>query len=127
MGQNSWEWGPEEEAAAENYRVILCGANAYEKKYYFNKKFDKIPENIKEELHIICVLFTEEVGGIITMTFDEDGYLEIETMAKENDLLYDEIGAHLKVKQMREDRRELLEAVETYFRVVFLGEVGDEE
>ena len=27
---------PEEEATAENYRVILCGANSYEKKYYFN-------------------------------------------------------------------------------------------
>ena len=48
---------------ADNYRIVLCGANAYEKKYYFNKKFDKIPENIKEELHIICVLFTEEVGA----------------------------------------------------------------
>ena len=42
-----------------NEKVVLCGANAYEKKYYFNKEFDKIPESIKEELHIICVLFTE--------------------------------------------------------------------
>ena len=55
-----------EEMSADNYRVVLCGANAYEKKYYFNNKFDKIPENIKEELHIICVLFTEEVGGVFT-------------------------------------------------------------
>ena len=37
-----------EEMSADNYRVVLCGANAYEKKYYFNNKFDKIPENIKE-------------------------------------------------------------------------------
>ena len=33
------EWmNDQAEAAAENYRVILCGANAYEKKYYFNRK-----------------------------------------------------------------------------------------
>lgn len=41
-------------------RIVLCGANAYEQKYYFNEKFSRIPESIKEELHIICVLFTEE-------------------------------------------------------------------
>lgn len=49
-------------------KIVLCGANAYEKKYYFNEEqFKMIPESIKEELHIICVLFTEEVGGVFTM------------------------------------------------------------
>ncbi|MGN0304839.1 MAG: DUF6145 family protein, partial [Lachnospiraceae bacterium] len=38
-------------------RRVLCGANAYDKKYYFNQEFSKIPENIQKELHIICVLF----------------------------------------------------------------------
>ena len=37
-------------------RIVLCGANAYEKKYYFNEKFAGIPESIKEELHIILSL-----------------------------------------------------------------------
>ena len=40
-------------------KVVLCGANAYEGKYYLNPAFDKIPESIKKELNIICVLFTE--------------------------------------------------------------------
>ena len=35
-------------------RVVLCGANAYEQKYYFNEAFHNIPESIKEELHILC-------------------------------------------------------------------------
>ena len=47
----------EKQAAGEG--MILCGANAYEQKYYFNEKFDKLPQSIKDELHIICVLFTE--------------------------------------------------------------------
>ena len=59
-------------------KIVLCGANAYDKKYYFNQKFDRIPDSIKDELHIICVLFTEEVGGIITLAFDEEGTLVIE-------------------------------------------------
>ena len=55
-------------------KIVLCGANAYEKKYYFNEEqFKMIPESIKEELHIICVLFTEEVGGVFTIAFEEDG------------------------------------------------------
>ena len=52
-------------------KIVLCGANAYEKKYYFNEEqFKMIPESIKEELHIICVLFTEEVGGVFTIAFE---------------------------------------------------------
>ena len=59
--------------------VILCGANSYEQKYYFNEKFSKIPESIQEELHIICVLFTEEVGGIITIVVEPDGGVSVDT------------------------------------------------
>lgn len=49
-------------------KIVLCGANAYEKKYYFNEEqFKMIPDSIKQELHVICVLFTEEVGGVFTL------------------------------------------------------------
>ncbi len=41
--------------------TVLCGANAYEQKYYFNEKFSGIPDSIKDELHILCVLFTEDL------------------------------------------------------------------
>ena len=54
-------------------KIVLCGANAYEKKYYFNPDFDRLPEDVKNELKIMCVLFTEEVGGILDMEFDEEG------------------------------------------------------
>ena len=69
----------EEFAAQDKYRIVICGANAYEKKYYFNKKFDKLPTNIKEELHIICVLFTQEAGGIFTISFTPFGHVEFDT------------------------------------------------
>lgn len=52
--------------------VVLCASNSYEKKYYFNPDFDRLPEDIKNELKIMCVLFTEEVGGILDMEFDEE-------------------------------------------------------
>ena len=106
----------------EQKKIVLCGANAYEKKYYFNKEFDKIPESIKEELHIICVLFTEEVGGIFTLCFDEEGNLEIETDAAPEDYLYDEIGSGLLVRKIRDTKQELLQSLSLYYRVLFLHE-----
>ena len=53
--------------------VVLCGASAYEQKYYFNQDFDSLPESIKQELHIMCVLYTEDIGGILTLEFDDNG------------------------------------------------------
>lgn len=101
-------------------RIVLCGANAYEQKYYFNEKFAGIPESIKEELRVICVLFTEEVGGIFTIVFEEDGTIVLETDAEEDDLLYDEIGSGLLVGEVRRNRQELLESLQLYYRVFIL-------
>lgn len=101
----------------KNGRIVLCGANAYEQKYYFNEKFSKIPESIKEELHIICVLFTEEVGGVFTIVFEEDGSVSLETDAYEEDILYDEISSGLLVREIRMQRQELLESLSLFYRV----------
>lgn len=103
-------------------KVVLCGANAYEKKYYFNEKFNRIPESIKDELHIICVLFTEEVGGIFTIAFEEDGAVVMETNAEEDDIYYDEVSSGLLISEIRRSRQELFESLSLYYRVVICGE-----
>lgn len=78
--------------------VVLCGASAYEQKYYFNKDFDSLPDHVKKELQIMCVLFTEEIGGIFTLEFDDHGNLQFKTEATEADGFYDDIGGALKIK-----------------------------
>ena len=103
-------------------RMVLCGANAYEQKYYFNDKFNGIPDSIKEELRIICVLFTEEVGGVFTIVFETDGSISLETDAEEYDIYYDEIGSGLLVSEIRRKRQELLESLSLYYRVFILHE-----
>ena len=113
-------YAPEKQSMEE--KIVLCGANAYDKKYYFNQKFDKIPGSIKDELHIICVLFTEEVGGIITFAFDEEGTLVIETNAADEDFYYDEISSGLLVREIRRKKQELFESLSLYYKVVILGE-----
>lgn len=106
----------------ENGRMVLCGANAYEMKYYFNEKFNGIPDSIKDELHILCVLFTEEVGGVFTIAFDEDGGVILETNADDDDIYYDEISSGLMVSEVRRKRSELLESLSLYYRVFILHE-----
>ncbi len=70
----------------------------------------------------MCVLYTEDVGGILVMEYDEDGTLEFKVSAEEGDYLFDEIGSVLKIKQYRKEKRELLESLEMYYRVFYLGE-----
>lgn len=106
----------------DDKRIVLCGANAYEQKYYFNEQFAKIPQSIQEELHVICVLFTEEVGGIFTIVFEEDGSISLETDAEEDDLLYDEISSGLLVGEIRRNRQEMLESLQLYYKVFILHE-----
>ncbi len=103
-------------------KIVLCGANAYEQKYYFNEQFKNLPESIQEELHILCVLFTEEVGGVFMIVFDEDGTLKLQTDADENDLLYDEISAGLMVKEVLNRKQELFESLTLFYRVFVLKE-----
>ena len=103
-------------------KTVLCGASSYEQKYYFNRQFSALPESIRQELQIMCVLYTEDVGGVLTMEFDRDGNLKFKAAADEADYLFDEIGSALKIKQYQLEKRELLESLELFYRVFFLGE-----
>ena len=107
--------------------VVLCGASAYEQKYYFNQDFDALPESVKQELHIMCVLYTEEIGGILTLEFDDNGSLQFKTEALDADAMYDEIGSVLRIKKLQTEKRELLESLEMYYRVFFLGETIEDD
>ena len=100
--------------------VVVCGANAYEQKYYFNEEmFGKLPQSVKDELHIISVLFTEEVGGIFTIVVESDGGVSMETQTDENDYYYDDIAAGMLIKKIRDTKEELLESISLYYRVFY--------
>lgn len=106
----------------EDGRMLLCGANSYEQKYYFNPDFNKLPQSVQDELHILCVLYTEEVGGIFTILFEQDGGVTLETTAAEEDFLYDEVSSGLLLGEIRRKRRELLESLSLYYRAMVLHE-----
>ena len=109
-----------------NDEIVLCAASAYEEKFYLNPEFEQLPESVRQELQIMCVLYTADVGGILMLVFDEDGNLELKVDHEENDFAFDEIGSVLKIKELQQTKRELFESLETFFKVFYLGEDFDE-
>ena len=101
--------------------IVLCASSAYDKKFYMNEDFDRLPPSIKDELKIMSVLFTEDVGGIFALEYDEDGALLFRTECDEGDLLYDDIGAGLLVKKMQAEHADTLEALEMFYKVFVTG------
>jgi len=41
---------------SEREEVVLCGASAYNKKFYLNQDFKGLPDSIKDELKIMSSL-----------------------------------------------------------------------
>lgn len=103
-------------------KVVLCAASAYNEKFYFNDDFASLPDSVKDELKILCVLYTQDVGGILSLEFDEEGNLDFRTEASSDDFSYDEIGSVLKIREIQRNKKDLLESLETYYRVFFMNE-----
>lgn len=106
--------------------MVLCAASSYEQKYYLNPEFESLPEAVKQELQIMCVLYTADVGGVLLLVFDENGNLELKVEHNEGDFLFDEIGSVLKIKELQDTKEELFKSLEMFYKVFYLGEETEE-
>jgi hypothetical protein len=100
----------------EAAKRVLCGANAYVEKYFLNPRFHNLPKDVQESLQKISVVFTEDIGGVFLMQFDEEGKLQIISIPEEGDYQYDTIGAELKKKKIVSDYKDLFSKLEEYYR-----------
>ena len=112
--------------AGMDEEMVLCAASAYERKFYLNPEFNTLPEEVKQELQIMCVLYTADVGGILMVVYDENGNLELKVDHKEDDFTFDEIGSVLKIKELQKTKEELFESLEMFYKVFYLGEDSDD-
>lgn len=107
--------------------MVLCAASSYEQKYYLNPEFESLPEAVKQELQIMCVLYTADVGGVLLLVFDENGNLKLKVEHNEGDFSFDEIGSVLKIKELQDTKEELFKSLEMFYKVFYLGEEMEEE
>ena len=107
--------------------MVLCAASSYEQKYYLNPEFESLPEAVKQELQIMCVLYTADVGEVLLLVFDENGNLELKVEHNEGDFSFDEIGSVLKIKELQDTKEELFKSLEMFCKVFYLGEEMEEE
>ena len=107
--------------------MVLCAASSYEQKYYLNPEFESLPEAVKQELQIMCVLYTADVGGVLLLVFDENGNLELKVEPNEGDFSFAEIGSVLKIKELQDTKEELFKSLEMFYKVFYLGEEMEEE
>ena len=99
-------------------KTVLCGANSYEQKYYFNRDFNMLPDQIKQELQIMCVTFTENVGGTLLVEFDGNGNLNLEVQVDDSDYYFDEIESGLQISNIQKKKEELFGQLETLYKVL---------
>ena len=107
--------------------MVLCAASSYEQKDYQKPEYESLPAAVKQELQIMCVLYTADVGGVLLLVFDENGNLELKVEHNEGDFSFDEIGSVLKIKELQNTKEELFKSLEMFYKVFYLGEEMEEE
>lgn len=100
-----------------NDTTVLCAANAYKQIYYLNPLFEKLPDDIKKELKMICVSFTQEIGGIISLEFDKEGSINIKVIIADEDIYFDEIESGMRISRIQRQKEELFKSFELYYKL----------
>ena len=104
-------------------RKILAAANAEKQKYFLEPEFRELPESIQEEVRVICVLLAQKLNCTFLMGFDEAGELYFETVRREDDFDFDEIGAGLEIGALRRGKK--ARAGTLVCRIFYGGGAGD--
>lgn len=103
-------------------RKVLAAASSEQQKYYLEKEFDFLPDAIQEDLRKICVILAEKLNCTFLIGFEESGDLYFETVKREDDCDFDEIGAELEIKELQRREKELLRALELWYVIFFTKE-----
>lgn len=110
-------------------RKVLAAANSEQQKYYLEPAFSFLPDAVKEDLKKICVVLAEKLRCTFVVGFEENGDLYFETVKREDDFDFDDIGAELEIKKIQREELELFRAIELWYTIFFTkeGELAKQE
>ncbi len=94
----------------------VIGAASWEnQKYFFDPEFNALPDSIKEEIRIICVVMAQRLGCTFLMGFKDEGDVYFEIVKGENAYDFDDIGADLEIKSLTKEKEELIKALKVWY------------
>lgn len=96
-------------------KTVLAGASWEKQKYFYEPKYNAIPNAIKDELRNICVLTAEKLRCTFLMTFEKNGDLMFEVIKNEGDFNFDDIYAELLIKKLRSENKELINSLKLWY------------
>lgn len=106
----------------ESELIPIIVSNAYEKKYYLDKRLESLPKEVKDTLKILFVTLTEEVGGCVEVSFDNKMYdLAFRAYKNDDDFSYDEINANYKLTKLEKNNAELFEKIAQFAKFKLNG------
>lgn len=103
--------------------MTVAAASFAQQKYFLAEDFLTLPEEIKEDIKVLCVLTAQKLGCTFLLDMDEDGDISFRLVREVDDLNFDEIGAELEVKEISRKQKELLHALKLWY-TVFKTEEG---
>lgn len=99
-------------------KEVLIYASYKNQKYYFNNKFDKLPQIIKKELKVLSICISEKINGAFSFGFYNNGDVYLEAIDEET-FDFDEIEAKLQLKNLEKEQAELLNSLTLFYLSMF--------
>ncbi len=106
----------------DNEMIPIIVSNSYLKKYYLDERLNVLPKEVKDTLKILFVKLTEEVGGIVEVSFDNKEYdLVFKNYNNDDDYNYDEINANYKLSKIEREYSEIFNQIAQFCKFKLNG------
>ena len=112
----------------DDTNTLIGRASIYNKTYYYNPLFAKLPRPVLDEVQQICTYYAGKLHCIFSLKFRENGDVYFECLPEEWDESFDEIGAKLDLDKLAREKQEFFLSLKTFYLMVFgEGDLPDEK
>lgn len=100
-----------------NEEKIISVGNSYKSLYYINPRFTNLPKEVLNKIQIFVVTLSEKTKGIVKLSYTDDGSIALEVQGLEEDFGYDDINAQIEVGRAKEENKELIQGLISYYKI----------
>lgn len=97
--------------------IIIAVSNQYIMKYYCDEILNDLTEELKENIKLMLVKYTEECGGIVELIYNTQfNDLSLLSIAEDEDFTYDEIEANFKLSKLEREYQDFFKELAIYIK-----------